>query len=300
MKTVHDEKESEASLKEEFDDIQNEIAAQKGDKSNQDGKEKSDDSTDGASDKEADEEDKGTDNASKDSDKDQTSKDDDDDKAQDDEEEPPHRERGVPPRKFQNLKRILKETTEAKDGEIARLTQELEAAKGSKETDASIKEFADKHSMSEEMVADLIKIAKGKTPTLDSATLESVKKAELFAKKQEAIEAFENEFSDLVKELPDAAAHADLIRKEAYKESNLNRSLYEIFNRFVKPNVSQTRKTGETTRGPSGVRGNKTFNVEGVAAKIKSGAAGAFDGLTGDQIDAVFEHMDKTGSRFNR
>lgn len=218
---------------------------------------------------------------------------------------PPTRtDRRIPLAKYQELKKELRETTEAKDGEIVQLRKDLEAAKSNKEIGSVVKEFAEKHNVSEEFAKDMLDMAKAAMPKSDPSREAVISKAEVFIKKQEANEAFENEFSTLLKDVPDAADLKAKIRLEAFKESNLDKSLFEVFHRFVKPTLNAddappAKRGAEVTRGPSSTRnGPPAFDPKRVAEDIKNNVPGAMSKLSDKQVDEVFDYMEKNGSRY--
>ncbi len=242
------------------------------------------------------------------SEKDEKKVDEDLDKKEGEEKEEPTPElrrpsRTVPARKYQELKRTSREELETKEAKIAELTRELDEAKTTSAMSGKIKDFAEKHSMSEDMVKDLANIL-GKSAQLDPKTEGILKKTEIALQKQEANEAFENEFEELIQDHPEAASLREDIRKRAYKDDNLKKSLFEIYIRQVKPTIEATppkKKTGEPSRGSGSNRVATTgFDLAKVAEKVEKQIPGALEGLDGEQQDKVFDYLSKKGSRYSR
>jgi hypothetical protein len=202
--------------------------------------------------------------------------------------------------KLQETKRIAKEEAEKKDREIADLRTKLETRETAEKMADDIKKYAEKHGKSEEEVMDLVAMMQ-KGMTKDDKAKPIIEKAEVLLKKEEAKEAFENEFSGLLEEFPETKDVKDAIRKEAYKEKNLDKSLYEIYLRYVKPIVIPKRKTGESSRGGQD-RGNSKGEIDfaKIAENVKNNIPGALKDLTGEQQDKLFDWMQKNGSRYSR
>lgn len=212
--------------------------------------------------------------------------------------------RHIPLSKYQELKKELRDTTAAKDTEITQLKRDLESAKTNKDLGTVVKTFAEKHNVSEDFAKDMLDMAKAAMPKPDESQSQVLKKAELLIKKQEATEAFNNEIAGLIKDVPDAANFKDKIREEAFKEGNLDKSLFEVFHRFVKPkddaDAEPPKKRGaEVTRGPSSVRnGPPAFDPKKVAEDLRNNVPNVLSKLSDKQIDEVFDHMEKNGSRY--
>lgn len=210
--------------------------------------------------------------------------------------EPTNRERDdrIPLSKYQETKKALEEEKASLSAKVEQLTADLVKATTSQAMGDRLKKFSETHGISEDAARDMVQIVLDEVkPKADDTT---TKKVELFIKKQEAEEKFQGELAHLFQEVPEAAEYAAEIRTQAFASGNLERSLYEIFHRFVKTDTTERKKTGETSR-PS--RGNQTgFDVKKVIEKINSGAAKPFEGLTSEQTDQVFSYMEKTGSRY--
>lgn len=207
----------------------------------------------------------------------------------------------IPLKKFQQYKAKSREEIAGMKNQIDDLTSKLSEATTKKEIGGEIKAFAEKFDMPEEAVSELILLAakatKG-TATLDPDTLKAVKEAQVIGKKQEAEKAFEAEFSDLIKDNPDAEEARAQIRKEAYKDGNLDKSLFEIYHRFVKPEVVPKKKTGEASRGANR-DGVKTIDFAKIAEDVRNNVPGALANLSGEQQDKLFEWMETNGSRYS-
>ena len=197
----------------------------------------------------------------------------------------------VPLRKFQDTKKTLEDKVGTLESKVQQLTQDLATATTSKDMQAEIKAFSEKHGMAEDAALDLVQLVLDKVkPT------EALSKVENFIKKQEIDEKFQSEFDSFVAESPEAADRANEIKALAFKEEYASMSLYEIFHRFVKP--TEKKKTGESSRTTrAAVRTG--FDPKAVIEKLKANTPGAMDGLTPEQQDQVFETMEKTGSRYN-
>jgi hypothetical protein len=280
---------SDAEAQKEVEDIQAEIAKERGEDPSQ---------------KKEDTNEPGDHEAEKDS-KDETKEDDTTSTDEEDEVIEPRTalkdDQKVPLSKYQDTKKGLETKLSEKDVEIARLTEELNTSKTSKAIGDKVKAYAEKHSMDESAVLDMVQLIRGENE-LDTSTKQVIEKSALLIKKQEALDKFQSELNDFITEFPDAAEKAAEIQKLAFAKDNLNKPLYEIYHRFVKTGetvATPGKKTGEVSRGVSRTTVQK-FDVTKVVEKINAGTAKPFEGLNDTQIDEVFAHMEKTGSRYSK
>lgn len=212
----------------------------------------------------------------------------------------------IPLSKLQDFKAKSREEKAAlitqlseKDTEIETLKRKLETTTSSEDRKKKVDAYVEKHGGDPEMVQDLLDLIP--TPAIDPSLTESAKLIQVEAKKIEAQKAFDNEFASLLDDTPDAAEFRDQIRKEAYKEENLNKSLYEVFNRFVKPNAKPKVKGGESSRPNNRVATTDTGNdIDKIIERVEKGESGALNGLSDDVLDKVFDRMEKKGSRYTR
>lgn len=205
--------------------------------------------------------------------------------------------------KLQETKRAAREAEEAKDKKIAELQAIVDEGKTAKAMETEIKEYAEKYGMPEEQVRDQFAIlTKAFGKSAKPETNPTLEKASVLIQKQEAKEAFDAEFSDLVGEFPETKDLRAKIQAEAYKPENLNKSLYEIYNRHVKPAVVVKKKTGEGARGGGGRSGDSAAGGEPdfakIAENVKNNVPGALKDLSGEQQDKLFDWMSKQGSRY--
>lgn len=289
---------TDEEAKKEHEDIQAEIAREKGIKPDAEEEKDEPDDKEPAAEKEEQEKDQ----EEEDEDKDEPADDDEDEDAEP-EKKPEVRERTsrhIPLPKYQELKRTSKEALDAKDAKIAELQEELTKSATTKAVAEDVKAHAEKYGMTEEAVYDLLKIAHKANP-VDPAIAETVKKAAVIAKKQEAEDSFKAELAELVKDFPEASEQADKIRQSAFKEGNLSKSLHTIYLREVKPTISVKKKTGEASRGAPG-RDTKSGELDfaKIAADLKANKPGVLDGYSGEDQDKIFDWMNKNGSRYQR
>lgn len=186
-----------------------------------------------------------------------------------------------------------KETLAAK---VKELTDELSKLKTSQAVGSKIKEFSEKHGMDEAAATDLVQIVMEQVKPADRSAQDD--RLARLLQKQDAEDAFAGELSSLFQTEPDAADHVAKIRAEAYKKENINLSLYEVYNRFVKPTITEKRKGGEVSRGTSRQNASKSFDPADVAKRIEGGEAGLLKTLTAEEQDKLFTYMEKTGSRY--
>lgn len=272
---------SDEEAKAEVESIQAEIAKSRGEDTPEDKKP--------VDDVVVDEEDKGDENA-------------DDDKHPDDKEDAPDEDdKGnepkkpktddrVPLPKFMQLKKDSENEIAQANAKITELTDALRKATSSKGMEDKIAKFSETSGMPVESVRELAQII------LDEVKpAETNKRIEDFIKKQEADQKFDNEFAELLEDVPGAADRLDEIKAKAFEEGNLSKSLFEIYHRLEKP--ADKKKTGESSR-PSRVAATVGFDVKKVIETLKNDVPGALKDLTPEQQDQVFEHMNKTGSRY--
>lgn len=202
----------------------------------------------------------------------------------------------VPLSKYQDTKKTLEGENATLQSEVERLTLELNQSNTKKAIGDKVKAYAEKHGMSEEAALDLVMLVKGEN-ALDADTKVVIEKSQNLIKKQEAEEKFNQELADFINEFPEAADQKDVLRAKAFEKDNLNRSLFEIYHRFAKPEESAPKKkTGEASRPARSTV--QTFDVKTVAERVSKGVAKPFDGLSEAQVDEVFDYMEKHGSRY--
>ncbi len=201
--------------------------------------------------------------------------------------------------KLQETKRIAREEAEAKDKKIAELQAIVDEGKNLKAADTEIKDYAEKYGMSEEQVRDQFKILEKFIPKQKTEANPILDKAAILIQKQEAKEAFEKEFSELLTDFPETRDLREKIQKEAYKPENLQKTLYEVYQRYVKPSVTIKKKTGESTRTGGRDGGDAgTPDFAKIAENLKNSVPNALKGLSGEQQDKLFDWMEKQGSRY--
>lgn len=212
-------------------------------------------------------------------------------------EDEPKDNRKVPLSKYQDTKKALEAEKAGLQSQVEKLTADLNREKTAKGISDKVKTYAEKHGMAEDAVLDLVQLVKGESE-LDKDTKSVIEKSALALKKAEAEEKFQTELSQFIAENPDAKGHEAELRAKAFEKGNLDKSLFEIFVRNFKTDAPiERKKTGEVSRTVS--RTNTTvFNPQKIIEKVESGAAKPFEGLTDTQIDEVFELMEKTGSRY--
>lgn len=203
----------------------------------------------------------------------------------------------VPLSKYQTVKKESEDALKGKDEVIANLTAELNKSKTQKEMGTVVKQFAEKHGVTEDFVLEMADMLKGQS-ALDPDTAATLKKSQAFIAKQEAEEAFQSEFQGLVADYPEAAERMQEVRTQAYKDGNLNKSLFEIYTRYVKPADPVRKKTGETTTRSGRDNAGDKFDLQKTADRVYKQEPGALKGLTDEQTDAVFDHIAKNGSRY--
>lgn len=298
---------SEEEAKKELDEINADIAKSKG-LDPETGKPVEKDKVDETIERKEEEKEPKDEDEDKDDDESDEDKDDDDaddktaEEDEDDSTPPPVRKPRSLLAKLQETKRIAREQTEAneaKDKKIAELQAIVDEGKTLKAVETDIKEYAEKYGISEEQVRDQFKIMEKVAPKSKTEANPTLEKAAILIQKQEAKEAFENEFSELLTEFPETKDLKDKIQKEAYKKENLNKSLYEIYQRHVKPTITVKKKTGETGRSGQG-RGDSNVapDFAKIAENVKNNVPGALKDLSGEQQDKLFEWMEKNGSRY--
>ncbi len=201
--------------------------------------------------------------------------------------------------KLQETKRVAREEAEAKDKKIAELQAIVDESKNLKAADTEIKDYAEKYGMSEEQVRDQFKILEKFIPKQKTEANPILDKAAILIQKQEAKEAFEKEFSELLTDFPETRDLREKIQKEAYKPENLQKTLYEVYQRYVKPSVTIKKKTGESTRTGGRDGGDAgTPDFAKIAENLKNSVPNALKGLSGEQQDKLFDWMEKQGSRY--
>ena len=268
---------SEEEAKKEHDDIQAEIARERGEK------------REAPKEEEAEEEKRDEGEAGDVTDPEEKDPPEADSEGVDPKDEP--RDDRVPLKKFQETKKNLEGEKAELQSKVVELTEALKKATTSKGMSDKIKSFSEKHGMEEAAALDLVQLV------LDEVKpSEATQKIEHFIKKQEIDEKFQSELDAFIAENPEAADRADEIRAKAFEEGNLDKSLFEVFHRFVKP--TEKKKTGESSRNTR-TPGKVGFDVNKVIEDAKANKPGALKGLTNEQLDQVFEEMDKTGSRYN-
>lgn len=297
---------TDEEAKKEHDDIVKEIAREKGITIDEDEDEKKDKEGDeNDNDEKEEKEEKEPDAAEEEESEDEEDELDDEDEVDEEDEDSkptPVRKPKSLLAKLQETKRKAREESAEKDKKIAELSLMVEEGKTAKAMEDDIKEYAEKFGMPVEQVKDQFSIlskhfAKSKNeanPVLD--------KAAILIQKSEAKEAFENEFSDLTTEFPETKGLKEKIKAEAYKDSNLNKSLYEIYLRHVKPTITVKKKTGEGSRGGAG-RGeaaNAPLDFNKIAENVRNNVPNALKGLSGEDQDKLFAWMEKSGSRYTR
>lgn len=214
-----------------------------------------------------------------------------------DPESPKTRGETVPLSKFQETKKTLEAKAQDLQSQVETLTEQLNRDNTEKSIGDKVKKFAEKTGMDESAVLDLVAMVRGES-ALDKDTKEVIEKSALALKKAEAQEQFDSEISAFLAEFPDAADHERELRTKALEKGNLDKSLFEVFNRFVKPDITTKKKTGESGRGSSRSSA-PTFDLQKVIEKVSNGTPKPFEGLTKEQEDQVFDYMEKTGSRYN-
>ncbi len=289
---------SEDDAKKEHDSIQEEIAKEHGDDTKLD-----DDNLDDEGDELDDKKKKSEDDLDSDDDEDEDAEDDDSDEGAKSRKPPTREGRAVPVAKYQELKRTSREKLNAandalseKDRKIAELNEKLAATQTTDEMKKKVKDYAEKHGKTEEEVIELLQLLP--KATLDPETKAAERRVQLQAKKAEAEEAYQNELQELLRETPEAKDQAEAIRKAAFKDKNLTKSLYEIFHREIKPGLT-SKKTAETSR-PSRRDNAGEPDYKKIMEDLNKNVPGAMDGLTEKQLDTLFDLMDKTGSRYTR
>ncbi len=196
----------------------------------------------------------------------------------------------IPLKKFLDTKNTLESEKADLKATVEKLTADLQRATTSKGMSEKIKVFSEKHGMEQAAALDLVQLVLDEVkPT------EATQKIEHFIKKQETDEKFEHELSALLADSPEALERANEIRALAFEEGNLDKSLYEIYHRFVKP--TEKKKTGESSRVARPVV-RTGFDIKSVMDKVAANTPGALNGLTDEQVDQVFAAMEKTGSRY--
>lgn len=234
---------------------------------------------------------------------DEAESDEDEDEEVEEEEELPKKGRSVPISKYQTLKKTSQEKiaealnkAEAAEAEAAKWKAKVDNSASTEEQDKKIAAYADKHGKTVEEVRELFDLIP--TPHVDPEAKAAEARIKLMAKKAEAEEAFETEYAKLVGEVPEAAKARDKIRAAAFKEENLDKSLYEVFHRSIKPETTVI-KTGETSR-PARRENAGEPDYKKVMEDIKKNVPDAMKGLSDKQLDTLFDLMDKEGSRYSR
>jgi hypothetical protein len=202
----------------------------------------------------------------------------------------------VPLSKYQETKKTLEGEKATLATKVEELTAELNKAKTAGQIGDKVKSFSDKHGIAEEAVLDLVQLVRGESE-LDPGTKEVIKKAEISLKKQEAEDKFSQELAGFFADTPEAKDYEAEMRAKAFEKGNLDKSLFEIFHRFVKPADGQPKKkTGEANRGATR-QTTTTFDPAKTAEGLEKGTI-KINSLTTEQQDQVFDYMEKTGSRY--
>lgn len=226
--------------------------------------------------------------------------DEDDDEGDDSDDDEDEDDKG-PKKRHVSLRKYTKLTEKLndKDATIAKLTADLNKATTTSGAKEKVRAFAEKHGWSEEQVVEFLDLTKSES-ALDPDVLETIKESKQLVEKAKAEKAFNSEVAELISEFPEAKDVVDLLKKEAFKKENLERSLYEVFVRFVKPTLAPPpHKGAESTRANRTTTASKDFDPAKIAERVKAGENGLLNGLTGDQQDKVFEFMEKSGSRYS-
>ncbi len=221
----------------------------------------------------------------------------------DEEEEPDEDEKSkdmIPLSKYQDTKKSLEAEMATLEQKVKELTDELGKAKTAPEVNEKIKAFAEKHDFPQEAITDLYAMLKEEAK-LDPKTVEILKETENNLKIQKAKDAFESEFSDLLGDFPEAKEAKSKLQKLAYKPENLQKSLMEIYYRQVRPTVVEKKKGAESSNRSGGreVQGKSAgLDFKKIADDIRNNVPNTLGKLSPEDQDKFFEWADKNGSRY--
>lgn len=208
--------------------------------------------------------------------------------------------RRIPLSKFQDLKKKSKGQIEALEKQVAELSSKLDSKSTEKSISEKVKTLSEQTGISEEALLQIIQVGK-ESAQIDPKTLETIKSLEIKAQKDDARASHEAEIQAFITEFPEAKDSVTDLRKKSLEDSNLNKTLYEVYHRYVKtPEITVEKKiTGERSRGgrditPAGI------NFQKIADDVKNNVPNTLGKLTPEQQDQFFTWAEKTGSRYTR
>ena len=181
--------------------------------------------------------------------------------------------RTVPYSKLKSERKKLKE----KDATIKELEDKLAAGGSSKpEVDKSVEEYIKKHGLEDtaESVKDLVDIITSKTGQTSAEVEKKLKILDKQTKQVEENDAVESNINKLITDKSTSEEDKTVIKENkerivelAFTEGFTNLSVFEIFNRYVKPSIKPKKKGGEISRGGSKQIEGSSYNFDNPSAE---------------------------------
>lgn len=192
---------------------------------------------------------------------------------------------------WKSEKEELSKSLEVKDKEISDLKQQLEMAKTPQEADDELRNWCQENNVSYDAMKKFNSMVIRQTDKKFSELNQKIQAYEAMTERQKEQESINKELDYYSSQYPEIKEHKDRILEMAFQKGWNDKSVFEIFFRGIKPNLSpDPKKTAEKSKGGA-QRSVKVIDYDNITAEdIKK--------MSLKEFEKYSEHMAKQGGKF--